>query len=109
MAVRASERSDFMKERLTIRRRGQVTLPKAILERFDLEEGDTLELSVDEKTGEMRVIPMIQVPTNQRWFWTEEWQKEEREADEDIRAGRVHAFDNVNDVISWLDNDDDEE
>lgn len=62
MEGRIIESRDHMKERLTIRKRGQVTLPKSILERFDLAEGDTLELSVDEHTGEMTVIPMIQVP-----------------------------------------------
>lgn len=32
---------------------------------------------------------------DQRWFWTPEWQAREREADEDILAGRVtrHATD----------------
>jgi hypothetical protein len=29
----------------------------------------------------------------QAWFWTPEWQAKEREADEDIAAGRVEHFD----------------
>ena len=30
---------------------------------------------------------------DQAWFWTPEWQQMEREADEDIAAGRVESFD----------------
>ncbi len=40
--------------------------------------------------------------SDQAYFWTEEWQKGEREADEDIRADRVTAFDNVEDALRHL-------
>lgn len=30
---------------------------------------------------------------NQTWFWTDEWQAGEREADEDLAAGRSELFD----------------
>ena len=36
------------------------------------------------------------------YFWAEEWQKGEREADEDIRAGRVVSFDNAEDALRHL-------
>jgi hypothetical protein len=39
---------------------------------------------------------------DQSWYWTPEWQKAEKEADEDIAAGRVHTFDNIDDAISFL-------
>lgn len=39
---------------------------------------------------------------DQSWFWTPEWQEAEKEADEDIAAGRVHTFDTVDDAISFL-------
>ena len=28
------------------------------------------------------------IPKDERWFWTSEWQRKEREADEDIAQGR---------------------
>ena len=104
-----TERREKMKERLTIRKRGQVTLPKSLLERFQLDEGDSLDLFIDEKTGEIKVVPMISIPADQRWFWTEKWQAEEREAEKDIAADRVKSFDNIDDAIKWLDSDDAEE
>ena len=36
------------------------------------------------------------------YFWTREWQEGEREADEDIREGRVISFDNPEDGIQFL-------
>ncbi|MCJ7840760.1 AbrB/MazE/SpoVT family DNA-binding domain-containing protein [Lederbergia sp. NSJ-179] len=88
MVLKTPERRDSMKERLTIRKRGQITLPKSIMERFQLKEGDTLDLEMNEH-GEIILVPMIQIPASQKWFWTEEWQQGEREADEDIKADRL--------------------
>ena len=34
----------------------------------------------------------------QAWFWTPEWQSGELEADADLAAGRVEAFDNSEDL-----------
>ena len=99
-----TERGIDMKEHLIIRKRGQVTLSKSFLEKFNLEEGDILELEVNKK-GEITVTPMVNVPSSQKWFWTEEWQKGEEEADRDIRTGRVKSFNNVEDLIDDLDSD----
>jgi hypothetical protein len=33
--------------------------------------------------------------TSQSWFWTDRWQRMEREADVAIAAGRVAEFDDV--------------
>jgi len=40
--------------------------------------------------------------SNQSYFWTEEWQEDEREADEDIKAGRTRRFSTAQEAISWL-------
>ncbi|MBU1486962.1 hypothetical protein KKH56_02780 [bacterium] len=42
---------------------------------------------------------------DQAWFWTPEWQAKEREADEDLRAGRYKRFkaEEVDRAIKWLD------
>lgn len=39
---------------------------------------------------------------SQSYFWTKEWQEAEREADEDIKAGRVKVFDSVDDLVKDL-------
>jgi len=39
----------------------------------------------------------------QEWFWTERWQRMEREADEDFAAGRYKTFDDVESFLADLD------
>ena len=39
----------------------------------------------------------------QAWFWTPEWQQREREADEDIAAGRIRHFDDAESLLAYLD------
>lgn len=69
------------------RKKSQVTIPKEIVDQFNLEEGDKLEF-IPEKDG-IKIRPVVTIPKSQLFFWTERWQKGEKEADEDIKAGRV--------------------
>ncbi len=39
---------------------------------------------------------------DQSWFWTRRWQQGEKEADEDIKAGRVYEFTNAESAITSL-------
>lgn len=39
---------------------------------------------------------------DQSWFWTKRWQQGEKEADEDIKAGRVYEFPNAELAIASL-------
>jgi hypothetical protein len=39
----------------------------------------------------------------QTWFWSERWQKMEREADADTAAGRVARFGSADDFLAELD------
>jgi hypothetical protein len=40
---------------------------------------------------------------DQAWYWSEQWQQWERQADEDIVAGRVKKFRSVDELITDLD------
>jgi hypothetical protein len=48
------------------------------------------------------LIPKRLVDKNQAYFWTKKWQDAEKEADEDIRAGRIKVFDSVEELIKDL-------
>ena len=43
------------------------------------------------------------IDKEQAYFWTEAWQEGEREAEEDIRAGRVNVFNTPDDLFAELD------
>jgi bifunctional DNA-binding transcriptional regulator/antitoxin component of YhaV-PrlF toxin-antitoxin module len=79
--------------------RGTVTLPKEI--RAGLPEQSLFE-AVRRPDGVIELRPQQTIDASQAWFWTERWQQMEREADEDIAAGRVATFDNVEDFIADL-------
>ena len=70
-----------------VTRNFQVSIPKEIRDKIRIEQGDFIEVS--ERDGEIVMTPKKLIDADQAWFWTQEWQKGEREADEDIKAGRV--------------------
>ncbi|HJX12001.1 MAG TPA: hypothetical protein VJ377_00575 [Dehalococcoidales bacterium] len=39
---------------------------------------------------------------SQAYFWTKEWQEAEKEASEDIKAGRIKEFDTVEELLEDL-------
>jgi AbrB family looped-hinge helix DNA binding protein len=80
---------------------GQVTLPKEIRSKTNMEPGDFVEVTLDEE-GHIILTPKKLVDASQAYFWTEEWQRGERKADEDIRAGRVRRFDSAADAVKHL-------
>jgi AbrB family looped-hinge helix DNA binding protein len=81
-------------------RNGQITIPASVRKELGVEEGDLVEIEVvDEKAV---LIPKRLVDKNQAYFWTKKWQDAEKEADEDVRAGRVKVFDSVEELIKDL-------
>ncbi len=49
-----------------------------------------------------RLDGVFDAEPDQTYFWTEEWQQGEREADEDIRLGRFSEFDSADEAIEHL-------
>ena len=71
-----------------------VTLPISTIDR--------VEKKLEKALEELRALKKAQVKKTQKpiRFWTEaQWKKAEREADEDIAAGRVKRFDSVEELI----------
>ena len=90
----------FYKSRL--RTKGQITVPSEIRSLLGADEGDDLVFSTDEH-GRVVVSRAQIIPPEQAWFWSQRWQALEREAQEDIAAGRVSEYDNVEAALSALD------
>jgi AbrB family looped-hinge helix DNA binding protein len=93
--------------RSRLRTKGQATIPGEVRKLLNLKEGDDLAFYVDEQ-GKVVITRLQTIPPDQAWFWTERWQQMEREVQADIAAGRVHRFDDVENMISWLDKKDDD-
>lgn len=43
------------------------------------------------------------ITKEQKWWWTEEWQAGERDADRALKEGKTKEFENVDDLIKDLD------
>lgn len=80
-----------MTARQTVLGKGRrITLPRAVLEEASFVERQALRA---ECTPEGVLLRRVEErDPDQWWFWTEEWQKGEREADEDIKAGRFTFY-----------------
>lgn len=88
---------------LTIQSRGTVALPPEVRRRHRLEEpGAQVEL-IERPDGVIELHPTFPVPADQRWFWTERWQRMEREAQDDIDAGRVTTSGSADSFLNDLD------
>jgi len=83
-----------------VTRNGQITLPSSVRKALAIEEGDMIEIEVmDEKAI---LLPKKLVDKTQAYFWTQEWQQGEKQANEDIKAGRVKVFDTVDELLEDL-------
>jgi AbrB family looped-hinge helix DNA binding protein len=78
----------------------QIAVPKEIVERLGLSVNDYLDVRLE--GARIILEPQVMVPKDQQYFYTPEWQVEEKEAVEDIKAGRVTKTRNVQDLFKKL-------
>jgi bifunctional DNA-binding transcriptional regulator/antitoxin component of YhaV-PrlF toxin-antitoxin module len=90
----------ILEEAVRLGAKNQVTIPHRISRALKLRRGDHMLMRL--VGGRVEMIPASLIPKDQLWFWTPEWQKKEREADEDIARGRVKEFESVEELIKDL-------
>ncbi|ECP9029937.1 AbrB/MazE/SpoVT family DNA-binding domain-containing protein [Campylobacter jejuni] len=91
----------MLKEKITLRKRGQFTLPKNMMDELNLKEGDAFDAILED--GKIVLVPLVEIPADQAWFWTEEWQADEREVEQHIREGIISKEMDLDDVMGHLD------
>jgi antitoxin PrlF len=84
-----------------VRGRGQITIPADVREAAHLEEGDSVEVEMTPEGILLR--PRKAIDSTQAWFWTPSWQAGEREATEDVRAGRIERHLSDREFLKSLD------
>ena len=89
-------------ERAQLRGKGQFTLPAQVRRALHLAEGDEVEFTVH-RDGQVTLRGLTAIPTDQRWFWTEQWQDGEREASSAISAGNTTSYDSTEEFLAALD------
>jgi bifunctional DNA-binding transcriptional regulator/antitoxin component of YhaV-PrlF toxin-antitoxin module len=87
---------------IKVRERGTITLPAAVRKAARLDRPDSqVEVRLRED-GVIELIPVITIPADQAWYWTEEWQAGEREVDEEIARGEGRTFDSAEEMFDTL-------
>ncbi len=70
-----------------INHKSQVTIPVELLKKMNLKTGDKLE--IEEHEARLVITSVVVIPREQIWYYSKEWQKDETEAQRQIREGRV--------------------
>lgn len=78
----------------------QVVIPEAVRKKVNLEIGDTLE--VEEKDGAVILKPVMVIDKSQAYFWSEEWQEGEKEAEAAKQKGSYKDFKKADAAVKWL-------
>ena len=82
---------------------GQIRIPKKIMITLGIENGDYVE--VDVENSQIVLKPRKLIDPSQGWYWTKEWQKMEADVDEEIKKDQLSAtFESVEQGLKWLKN-----
>ena len=81
--------------------KGQLTIPREIRSAVGLDDGDLVEISVG-PGGRVVITPKLLIDKKQAWFWSKEWQAKERQADAELRRGRLRSFKNLKELLKDL-------
>ncbi len=83
-----------------VKNKYQVVIPEDVRKKLKVEIGDTLE--IEEKDGVLVIKPVLVIDKSQAYFWTDEWQKGEREASEAKKKGKFRDFKKTDEAVKWL-------
>jgi bifunctional DNA-binding transcriptional regulator/antitoxin component of YhaV-PrlF toxin-antitoxin module len=88
---------------VAVQSRGTIALPADLRRRLHLDEPGAQLQIVERDDGTVELRALLPVPADQHWFWSERWQAMEREADEDVAAGRMTVLDGPDALFEHLD------
>jgi bifunctional DNA-binding transcriptional regulator/antitoxin component of YhaV-PrlF toxin-antitoxin module len=88
---------------LTVQSRGTVALPADLRRRLRLDQPDAQIKLIEQDDGRVELVPVVAIPADQAWFWTDRWQAMEREADDAVAAGRTVVVDGLEGLLDAFD------
>jgi hypothetical protein len=79
-----------------------ISIPSSLVSEFETWGKMTARLF-----GEIRRLQQLSesnqnIPEDQKWYWTKQWQFWEQDADKDITHGRVQGFETMDDLVTAL-------
>lgn len=79
----------------------QIAVPREVVKALRLHVNDYVDIRIKDK--KIVLEPQVLIPKEHAYFYTPEWQKEEKEAREDIEKGRVTRTKNLKELFKELD------
>lgn len=76
-----------------VREKYQVTIPQDVRAEVPLQVGERVEVVAQE--GKIVICPIIEIPRDQAWFWTKEWQEQLARSRKDLKKGKAKVFKSV--------------
>ncbi len=76
-----------------IREKYQVTIPEEVRGKIPLKVGERVEVTA--RGTEIVIRPIVEIPRDQAWFWTKEWQEQIAQSIKDLERGKMKVFKSV--------------
>lgn len=83
-----------------VKNKYQIVIPDDVRKKLKVEVGDRLE--IEEKDGVLVMRPVMVIDKSQSYFWTDEWQKGEKEAEQAKKKGKFKDFKKPDEAVKWL-------
>ena len=87
---------------LAVQGRGTVALPPELRRKYRLDQAGAQVEVTERDDGVIELRPALPVPVDEIWFWSEGHQRAEREAEDELAAGRYRDFDDEDSFLADL-------
>jgi len=86
--------------KIFVQKRNLISLPRDIREQLNINEGDVLDIRMD--NNKIIIEPMKLVPSSQAYFWSETTQNDILEAKNDVDSGNVREFNTISEFLDGI-------
>jgi len=76
-----------------VREKYQVTIPEEVRGKIPLKVGERVEVTA--RGTEIVIRPVVEIPRDQAWFWSKEWQEQVSQSVKDLEKGKIKVFKSV--------------
>jgi len=76
-----------------VREKYQVTIPEEVRGKIPLKVGERVEVTA--RGSEIVIRPIVEIPRDQAWFWSKEWQEQIAQSIKDLERGKMKVFKSV--------------
>ena len=83
-----------------VREKYQVTIPEEVREKIPLEVGERVEVTA--RDNEIVIRPIVEIPRDQAWFWSKQWQEQISQSIKDLERGKIKVFKSVKEARKHL-------